>query len=273
MTEKRTKTYAITGAASGIGRATTAQLQREGHRVIGVDLNDSDADVSLTADLASPEGRKTALAGILEACDGKLDGLVPAAGLSGLPDRPGSLLVSLNFFGTIELIEGLHDALAASGEASVVALCSNSTTTAPNPPIELVEALIAGDEEAARAVGDKVGSIPAYPASKMAIARWLRARSVKPEWIGQGINLNAIAPGKTETAMVAEGMADPILGQHMDKFPMPIGRNGRAEEIAEFICFLLSDKARFFVGSILFIDGGTDALLRTDDYPAPWLLG
>ncbi len=266
------KTYAITGAASGIGRATTAQLQSEGHRVIGVDLNPSDADVSLTGDLASPDGRQAAVAGILEHCDGKLDGLVPAAGLSGLPDRPGSLLASLNFFGTIEVIEGLHDALAASGDASVVALCSNSTTTAPNPPLDLVEALLAGDEQAARAVADKTGSIPAYPASKIAIARWLRARAVKPEWIGQGIRLNAIAPGKTETAMVAEGMADPILGQHMDKFPMPIGRNGKAEEIAEFLCFLLSDRARFFVGSILFIDGGTDALLRADDYPAPWIL-
>lgn len=265
------KTIAITGAASGIGAATAAQLEREGHRTIGIDLNPAEhcAD-SFTADLASPEGRQAAIEGVLERCDGRLDGLVPCAGLSGLPDRPGSLLVSLNYFGSIELIEGLHEALAASGEASVVALCSNSTTTAPGVPMDLVDALAAGDEDAARAIGDKTGSIPAYPATKIALARWLRARAVRPEWIGRGINLNAVAPGKTETAMVAEGMADPILGQHMDKFPMPIGRNGQPEEIAELICFLLSPKARFVVGSIFFVDGGTDALLRANDFPAPW---
>lgn len=268
------KTIAITGAASGIGAATAAQLEREGHKTIGIDLNPADGcSESFTADLASPEGRRAAIDGILERCGGRLDGLVPCAGLSGLPDRPGSLLVSLNYFGSIELIDGLHEALAASEQASVVALCSNSTTTAPNPPLELVEALIAGDETAARAVGDKTGSIAAYPATKMALARWLRARAVKEEWIGRGINLNAIAPGKTMTAMVEEGMNDPILGQHMDKFPMPIGRNGKPEEIAELICFLLSEKARFIVGSIFFIDGGTDALLRADDFPSPWILG
>jgi NAD(P)-dependent dehydrogenase (short-subunit alcohol dehydrogenase family) len=266
------KTFAITGAASGIGRATAAQLKREGHRTIGVDLRPADTTECFTADLSTPEGRRAAIDGILERCDGRLDGLVPCAGLSGLPDRPGSLLVSLNYFGSIELIDGLHDALAAPGQSSVVALCSNSTTTAPNPPLQLVEALAAGDEPAARAVGDETGSIAAYPATKLALARWLRARSVKEEWIGRGINLNAVAPGKTETAMVAEGMADPILGQHMDKFPMPIGRNGQPEEIAELICFLLSEKARFIVGSIFFVDGGTDALLRTNDFPAPWIL-
>lgn len=264
------KTIAITGAASGIGAATAAQLREEGHRVIGVDLRDAGDGDTLIADLATPDGRRDAIAAILERCEGRLDGLVPCAGLSGLPDRPGSLLASLNFFGSIELIEGLHEALAASGESSVVALCSNSTTTAPGLPLELVDALLEGDEQAARAVADKFGSIPAYPASKMAIARWLRARAVKPEWVGRGIHMNAVAPGKTETAMVAEGMADPILGQHMDKFPMPIGRNGRAEEIAALICFLLGPNARFFIGSILFCDGGTDALLRPNDFPTPF---
>lgn len=262
------KTIAITGAASGIGRATAAQLESEGHRTIGVDVNKADTSESLIADLSTPDGRKAAVDGILEHCDGKLDGFVPCAGLSGLPDRPGSLLVSLNYFGTIEMIDGLHDALAASGEASVVALSSNSTTTAPGLPMKLVEALATGDEEAARAVGDKTGSIMAYPATKMALARWLRERAVKEEWIGRGINMNAIAPGKTETAMVAEGMADPAIGPHMDKFPMPIGRNGKPEEIASLICFLLGPTARFFVGSVIFIDGGTDALLRTNDFPA-----
>ena len=260
------KTIAITGAASGIGAATAARLTKEGHRVIGVDLQKSD----ITADLSTPAGRRSAIDGILELSGGTLDGLVPCAGLSGLPDRAGSLLVSLNYFGSVELIAGLRGALAKSGEASVVALSSNSTTTAPGVSMELVESLTAGDEEAARAIADKVGSIMGYPASKMALARWIRKNAVADEWVGKGIHLNAVAPGKTETAMVAEGRADPLIGKHMDAFPMPIGRNGRPEEIASLICFLLSSEARFFVGSVLFIDGGTDALLRANDFPAPF---
>ncbi|MBJ17854.1 MAG: hypothetical protein CL933_00385 [Deltaproteobacteria bacterium] len=62
-------------------------------------------------------------------------------------------------------------------------------------------------------------------------------------------------------------------GHHVQvdvKFPTPIGRNGEPEEIAELICFLLGPKARFIVGSTFSIDGGTDALLRTNDFPAPW---
>ncbi|MBJ21241.1 MAG: SDR family oxidoreductase [bacterium] len=257
-------TIAITGAASGIGAATAARLTNEGHRVIGVDLHKTD----ITADLSAPEGRQSAIDQILDGCGGTLDGFVPCAGLSGLPDRPGSLLVSLNYFGSVELIEGLRGALARSEASSVVGLCSNSTTTAPGLPMELVEALTNGDEEAARAIGDKTGSIMAYPATKMALARWIRKNSVSEDWIGQGINLNAIAPGKTETAMVAEGRADPILGKAMDLFPMPIGRDGRPEEIASMICYLLGPEARFIVGSVFFIDGGTDALLRPNDFPS-----
>jgi NAD(P)-dependent dehydrogenase (short-subunit alcohol dehydrogenase family) len=259
------RTIAITGAASGIGAATAAQLKSEGHRVISVDLHKAD----IMADLSIPEGRRTAIDGILDACNGTLDGLVPCAGLSGLPDRPGSLLVSLNYFGSIQLIKELQGALAKSEAASVVGLCSNSTTTAPGLPMKLVKALEHGDEAIARDVGDETGSIMAYPATKMALARWLRTHAVADDWIGQGINLNAIAPGKTETAMVAEGRADPLIGKHMDAFPMPIGRNGRAEEIASLICFLLGPDARFIVGSVIFIDGGTDALFRANDFPTP----
>jgi NAD(P)-dependent dehydrogenase (short-subunit alcohol dehydrogenase family) len=55
----------------------------------------------------------------------------------------------------------------------------------------------------------------------------------------------------------------------MDSFPMPVGRNGRPEEIANLICYLLGPDARFIVGSVIFIDGGTDALFRADDFPTP----
>ncbi|MBW2497902.1 MAG: SDR family oxidoreductase [Deltaproteobacteria bacterium] len=263
------KTIAITGAASGIGAATRARLEREGHRVIGIDVQQAD----VVADLATREGRRAAIDQILEQSGGRLDGLIPCAGLSGLPGRAGSLLASLNYFGSIELLEGLRGALAAStsGEAAAVGMCSNSTTTAPGVSLELVEACLEGDEEKARAIGDEIGSIRAYPSTKTALARWIRRHAPSDEWIGQGITLNAIAPGKTETPMVAEGRADPILGPHMDAFPVPIGREAQPEEMASLLCFLLGPEARFFVGSVIFCDGGTDALTRPDDWPAPFV--
>ncbi len=259
------KTYAITGAASGIGAATAKQLKDAGHRVIGIDVQSSD----IVADLSQKDGRRQAVDEILTACDGTLDGLVPCAGVSGLPGRPGSLLVSLNYFGSIELFEGLRSALAKSDQAAAIGISSNSTTTVPGLPEELVEACLAGDEEAARAVGDEKGSILAYPATKMALAHWIRRQAPTEEWIGQGITLNAIAPGKTETAMIAEGRADPVIGPHMDAFPVPIGRSGQPEEIASLLTFLLGPDARFFVGSMIFCDGGTDAQARSDHWPAP----
>lgn len=263
------KTIAITGAASGIGAATTARLQAEGHRILAVDINPTEGvDTALVADLSTPEGRQSAIDGLLDACDGRLDGFVPCAGLSGLPDRPGPIIPSLNYFGTVDLIAGLRPALAASEAGAVVALCSNSASNAPIP-MSVVAACDAGDEAAAREAADKAGSILSYGASKMAIAHWIRKHATLPEWIGEGINLNAVAPGMVATAMIEEGQADPMMKKALDNFSVPIGRMGRPDEIAALITFLLGPDARFLVGSIVYVDGGTDAKQRTEAYPTP----
>jgi NAD(P)-dependent dehydrogenase (short-subunit alcohol dehydrogenase family) len=261
------RTIAITGSASGIGAALRQRLTDAGDRVIGVDVQKAD----VVADLSTPAGREQAIAAIRNQCGDVLDGLVPCAGLSGLPDRAGSLLTSLNYFGTVDLLVGLRENLARAEAPAAVVLSSTSTTTVPPGMVkpELVEACLAHDEETARAVGDKVGSLAAYPATKTALARWVRRNAPSEAWIGQGINLNAIAPGKTETAMIAEGRADPVIGPHIDAFPVPIGRSGKPEEIAALLAFLLGPEARFIVGSLIFADGGTDAQARPDDWPKP----
>jgi len=264
-------TIAITGAASGIGAATTTRLRNEGHTVIGVDLRDT----AVIADLATAEGRQSAVAEVLDACDGVLDGLVTCAGLSGYPGRPGSLLASLNYFGTIEVMEGLRPALARSTHGpSAVAISSNSTTTAPNYSMELVEALLSGDEAAACAVADTIDSLVVYAPTKLAVARWVRHSAISPEWAGAGIRLNAVAPGMIATPMIDEGNSDEFIARQLEMFKQTIalGRAGRPEEIAALIALLLSADGGFFCGSVLFCDGGTDALLRSDDWPARWNL-
>src|SRR5688572_9762890 len=98
------RTIVVTGSASGMGAATKARLEAAGDRVIGVDIKDAD----VVADLGTAEGRQAAIDAVTEQSGGTVDGLVTWAGLPGLTERPGSLLVSVNYFGTVVLLEGLR---------------------------------------------------------------------------------------------------------------------------------------------------------------------
>jgi NAD(P)-dependent dehydrogenase (short-subunit alcohol dehydrogenase family) len=258
--------FAVTGIASGMGAATGRLLRAAGHQVIGIDRHEADLQV----DLATPAGRQAAIGGVREASGGRLDGAAMFAGLAGATGRPGSLLVSVNYFGTTELLDAFRPLLAVAGESSAVAISSNSATCQPGWRPELAQACLSGDEARARAIADEGDSVAAYPATKLAIARWVRRQAPTKEWAGAGIRLNAVAPGLIETPMVAETRSDPVLGPLIGAFPLPLGRGGTAEELAALVTFLLGPQARFFCGSVLFCDGGTDALLRSADWPARW---
>ncbi|HWE66866.1 MAG TPA: SDR family oxidoreductase [Acidimicrobiales bacterium] len=255
---------AVTGSASGIGAACSARLGAAGYTVIGVDQHDAD----VVADLGTVEGRASAVAGISAACGSDLAGVVTCAGLAGSPDRAGSLLASVNYFGTVELLTGLRPLLRQGGSA--VAISSNSTTVQPAIPADLVEACLAHDETTARALADAVGSMVTYPASKLAVAYWVRRQATGPEWAGMGVRLNAIAPGMIDTPMVSSMQSHPEVGPLLDMLPIPVGRKGRPEEIAALVELLLGPHGGFFCGSVLFCDGGSDAVLRTNDWPASW---
>jgi NAD(P)-dependent dehydrogenase (short-subunit alcohol dehydrogenase family) len=254
----------ITGAASGIGAATATRLRGAGWRVIGVDRVAAD----VVADLGTPEGRDRAIAAAGERCGGTLAGIVTCAGLAGAPSRAGSLLASVNYFGTVDVLEGLRPLLGPGGGA--VAISSNSTTVQPGIPADLVEACLDHDEERCRRIADASGSLLAYPAAKLALAHWVRRTATGRAWAGAGLRLNAVAPGMIDTPMVAAMRADPETGPLLDLLPIPLGRPGRPEEIAALVEFLLGSDATFFCGSVIFCDGGSDALLRTTDWPAAW---
>ena len=232
--------------------------------MITIDLHDAD----VVADLGIPQGRVTAVDAVTSLAAGALAGLVTCAGLAGAPNRAGSILASVNYFGTVDLVVGLRPLLRAGG--SVVTISSNSTTVQPAIPESVVNACLAHDEEGARQLADEVGSMVTYPASKLALAYWVRRHAVGPDWAGAGLRLNAIAPGMIETPMVGDMRSDPEVGPLLDMLPIPVGRTGRPEEIAALVELLLGPDGGFFCGSVLFCDGGSDALLRPADWPAPW---
>jgi NAD(P)-dependent dehydrogenase (short-subunit alcohol dehydrogenase family) len=251
------RTFVVSGAASGIGAATTALLRAQGDRVITVDQRDAD----VVADLSTVAGRIDAVAAV-EGLTDVLHGVVPCAGVAGLTGVDPALVVSVNYFGALELVRGLQPQLAAADGASVVLLASNSITCQPGWRESVADLCLADDEDGARSDASQTEAVHVYPATKAALARWARRECVKDAWIGQGTRLNAVAPGMIATPMTDQLRGDPELGVFADAYPTAVARPGRPEEIAALIGFLLSDASSLMVGSVVYADGGTDAIMN-----------
>lgn len=260
-------TYAVTGSASGMGRAVVAKLGALGHTVITVDIKDAD----VVADLSTPAGRRAAADAVLARSAGSLDGAVLAAGLGPTPGAE-RLITEVNYFGVVDLLEAWRPVLAAADRAKVVVFSSNSTTTVPAVPSRAIDALLAGDADKACKAYRFFGRLAppmAYAASKIAVSRWVRRHAVTPEWAGAGIRLNALAPGAIMTPMLERQLATPAEAKNVRRFPVPIGGFGDAGQLADWVVFMLSDSADFLCGSVVFVDGGSDAYFRADEWPRP----
>jgi len=259
--------YAVTGSASGMGRQVARKLREAGHTVIGVDLRDAD----VIADLSTPEGRRSAAEQVLAAAGNRLDGAVLAAGLGPAPGAERlRLIAAVNYFGVIELLTAWRPALAAAGDAKVVVIGSNSTTTTPVVPGAAVRALLRGDLQRALRVVRLYGpAAPAmvYAASKIAVTRWARRHAVTGDWAGAGIRLNVLAPGAVMTPLLREQLATPSQARAVRSFPVPIGGYGDPAHMADWALFMLGEAAQFLCGSVVFVDGGSDAYFRADDWP------
>ena len=252
-------TAVITGAASGIGRCTREQLEAEGDRVIGIDLH----DVEINADLSKPDGRREAVERALEASGGAIDRLVIAAGLGGHV-RDGALVAAVNYFGAVDVLDGLRPALEGRDQAAAVVVCSNSAQMGDPKDHPIVQKLLEHDEAGAKELIGETPGAAIYGLSKHALSRAVRRRAA--EWGAAGVRLNGIAPGQTRTPLFEGSEKHPVLGKFVDDIPLPLGRKATPEEMAGIIVFLLSTAASYFHGSIVWADGGTDAVLRPDEF-------
>lgn len=250
--------YAVTGSATGIGAALRSLLEEQGHEVIGIDLK----NVEICNDLSTPDGREKALTEIRKKAAKGLDGFIPCAGV-GPQFEPITTTVSLNYYGSVALAEGVKDLLAEK-KGAVVMIASNS---APLPGLnsDLVESMLNHDETKTRELILELGEgHQAYAGSKLAITRWTRRNA--PAWAADGIRLNAVAPGVTQTPLLQACLDHPTWGKAIRSFPIPMGEPAQPEQIANVIGFLLSPEAAFCCGSVFFVDGGSDAVLRPDGF-------
>jgi NAD(P)-dependent dehydrogenase (short-subunit alcohol dehydrogenase family) len=248
---------AVTGSAGGIGGAIKARIGDAGHDVIGVDVRDAEVVV----DLSSATGRALACIAITEQCGGTLDGLVVAAGIGGSTQAPSSMVARINYFGAVALLEGLRDALGGGQLEAAVAISSNSITAMPVDDTTLVDQCLAGDEEGAAKTAETMDGEAVYAHSKLALARKVRRLAV--EW-APGLRVNAVAPGPVLTGLTRAALEHPVTGELIRAYPIPLDRWGEPSEIAEAVWFLLSPQSSWTTGTVLFVDGGTDALLGPD---------
>lgn len=254
--------YVITGGTTGIGAQVRKMLIEEGHEVFNLDFKGGD----YLADLSKPEGRKGAIEAVFEKYPDGIDGLICNAGVG--PVFPPTVIFSLNFFASTQMAEGLRPLLKKKGGCCVVT-SSNSITnhTVREDWVDMLTNV--NDEERVLEIAKEIPDNlrpHAYSSSKHALARWVRR--VSPSWATDGLRINAVAPGNTTTPMT-KGMTEAQMDAAL-LIPIPT-RYGRkefldAEEIANGIVFLASKKASGINGAILFIDGGIDALLRSERF-------
>lgn len=234
----------VTGGASGIGAATVALLRQRGARVAALDVAAVDpptAELNLAADVRSAESVEAALGAVIERF-GRLDVLVNNAGMGAVGDVAANTddewhrLFDINVVGMARMSRAALPHLRVSPSAAIVNVSS-------------VVAWIGVPQRAL------------YSATKGAVAALTLAMAA--DHVGEGIRVNAVMPGTTDTPWVGRLMAatpDPVTTRANLAARQPMGRLMTAEEIAQAIAYLASPLASAVTGTLFAVDGGMAGL-------------
>jgi NAD(P)-dependent dehydrogenase (short-subunit alcohol dehydrogenase family) len=239
----------VTGAASGIARAAAQRFAAEGAAVVVADANTAGAGEtvqliraaggaasSLHLDVSDEAQVHDAVDSVLKQY-GPIDVLLNGAAIlfygTALETEPAAWqrMLAVNLTGTYLCCRAVLPAMIERGRGSIINIAS--TTGA--------------HDACAHAV--------AYVSSKGGVHMFSRALAI--DHARQGIRVNVICPGPTDTPMLRDAMTPEQLHAFANTFPM--GRLGRPEEIAAAALFLASDDASFITGSVLYVDGGQTA--------------
>jgi NAD(P)-dependent dehydrogenase (short-subunit alcohol dehydrogenase family) len=240
------KVTLVTGAASGIGRATALKLAERGDHLVCTDfasaqlqdMKDLTNGICLGADVTI-ESEVEALVAATIAEYGRLDGVVHCAGIeeSFVDARDMTLEVfektmRVNVTGSFLVARAAGRVMVPQGSGSIVLLGSILST-----------------------VG--YGGNAAYTASKGAVLQLGRALAV--DWSKFGVRINIVGPGPVATPMSQASIDDPVRGAWLRE-RIPLGRPASTDDIAGVCAFLLSDEASYITGTYLPVDGGWLAL-------------
>ena len=249
------KTAVITGAGSGIGRAMVLKFLEAGAKgVVAVDRRDDFAE-SLRADCPAEHRERLETVRVDVATDEAARAFTRAA-----LDRFGGLDVLINN-AAVSVVKPLHEHTPEEWDA-VMDTNVKAIYWAARHVIPAMIARGGGVILNAGSISGEAG-IPgqgAYAASKGAVHQLTRQMAI--EYAPRGIRVNAVCCGTVDTPLVhqsAEASGDPSAFWAMLRGGHPVGRVATAEEIADFYLFMASDRATFFTGATVMIDGGYTA--------------
>jgi len=245
------KTIVITGAASGIGRASAQLAAAHGARIIAADIASPPAGSPgqyLPLDVADA----ASIDQFIEQLPSGIHGLVNCAGLP--PTRPAAQVLKVNLVGLKRLTCRMVDEKMADG-ASIVNLASlaglgwvepqakAAITASADLTLEAVEAFCQQHH---------ITGARSYFFSKEALIVWTLENRWR--WRERGIRMNAVSPGPIDTPILGDFVQ--TLGARAEEDLGLMGRAGHAEEVSPLVCFLLSDGAGWIRGANVPVDGG-----------------